>query len=59
MGWFGTTLGIMGGIARGATAASLWTGNQIYTGLSFPKNIIKGIHETISTIKTIPQITNN
>lgn len=33
MGWFGTTLGIMGGIARGATAASLWTGNQIYTGL--------------------------
>lgn len=33
MGWFGTTIGIMGGVARGATAASMWTGNMIYTGL--------------------------
>ena len=33
MGWFGTTMGIMGGVARGATAASMWTGNMIYTGL--------------------------
>lgn len=33
MGWFGTTMGIMGGVAHGATAASMWTGNMIYTGL--------------------------
>lgn len=33
MGWFGTYMGIMGGVARGATAASMWTGNMIYTGL--------------------------
>ena len=33
MGWFGTYMGIMGGAARGATAASMWTGNMIYTGL--------------------------
>lgn len=33
MGWLGTTMGIMGGITRGATAATLWTGNMIYTGL--------------------------
>lgn len=33
MGWFGTTMGIMGGVARGATTASMWTGNAIYTAL--------------------------
>ena len=33
MGWFGNTMGIMGGIARGATSASMWTGNMIYTAL--------------------------
>lgn len=33
MGLFGTAFGIMGGAVRGATAASMWTGNMIYTGL--------------------------
>ena len=33
MGWFGTTMGIMGGVARGATSASMLTGNAIYTAL--------------------------
>ena len=33
MGWLGSTLGIMGGVARGATSASIWTGNMIYTSL--------------------------
>ena len=33
MGWFGNTMGIMGGVARGATSASMWTGNMIYTAL--------------------------
>lgn len=33
MGWFGTTMGIMGGVARGAVSASMWTGNMIYTAL--------------------------
>lgn len=33
MGWFGNTMGIMGGVARGATSISMWTGNMIYTGL--------------------------
>lgn len=33
MGLFGTTFNIMGGVARGATAASMWTGNMIYTAL--------------------------
>ena len=33
MGFLGTTFNVMGGVARGATAASLWTGNMIYTGI--------------------------
>ena len=33
MGWFGTAFGIMGGAVKGATTASMWTGNMIYTGL--------------------------
>lgn len=33
MGLFGTAFGIMGGAVKGATAASMWTGNMIYTGL--------------------------
>lgn len=33
MGLFGTTFNVMGGAARGATAASMWTGNMIHTAL--------------------------
>lgn len=33
MGWFGNTMGIMGGVARGTASASMWTGNMIYTAL--------------------------
>lgn len=33
MGLFGNTMGIMDGVARGATSASMWTGNMIYTAL--------------------------
>lgn len=33
MGLFNTAFNIMGGVARGATSASMWTGNMIYTGL--------------------------
>lgn len=33
MGLFGTTMGIMSGVARGTASASMWTGNMIYTAL--------------------------
>ena len=33
VGLFGTAFNIMGGVTRGATAASMWTGNMIYTAL--------------------------
>ena len=33
MGWFGNSMWLMGGVARGATSASMWTGNMIYTAL--------------------------
>ena len=33
MGWFGSTMGIIGGAARGAASASVWTGSMIYTAL--------------------------
>ncbi len=31
MSWFGATMGIMNGVARGTASASMWTGNMIYT----------------------------
>ncbi|SCW45726.1 hypothetical protein SAMN02910456_01215 [Ruminococcaceae bacterium YRB3002] len=37
MGLLGDTFGIMGGLARGATSASLWTCNMIFTGLQNAK----------------------
>lgn len=33
MGLFGSTMGIMSGVARGTASASMWTGNMIYTAL--------------------------
>lgn len=33
MGWLGNTMGIVGGFGRGATSASLWTGNMIHTAI--------------------------
>lgn len=33
MGWFGNTMGFIGGVARGNTSASMWTGNMVYTAL--------------------------
>ncbi len=35
MGLFGTAFNIMGGVTRGATTASMWTGNMILE--SFPE----------------------
>ena len=33
VGMFGTAFNIMGGVFKGATTASMWTGNMIYTAL--------------------------
>ena len=33
VGMFGTAFNIMGGAFKGATTASMWTGNMIYTAL--------------------------
>lgn len=33
MGWLGDAIGIAGGFGRGATSASLWTGNMIHTAI--------------------------
>lgn len=50
MGWFGNTIGIMNGIARGTASASMWTGNKIYTALqnARSKKEIRAIYKSAS-----------
>ncbi len=47
MGIFGTAFGIMGGAARGAASATMWTGNAIYTGIQNARTNkeIKALHQ--------------
>lgn len=65
MGLFGTTFNIMGGVARGATAASMWTGNMIYTALqnARTKKEIRAIYNRASeanfknrSVATLPHV---
>ena len=48
VGMFGTAFNIMGGAFKGATTASMWTGNMIYTALqrnaenSFMRQLVYG-----------------
>lgn len=50
MGLFGTAFNIMGGAFKGATVASMWTGNMIYTGLqnARTKKEIRELYERAS-----------
>lgn len=65
MGMFSTAFNIMGGAFKGATTASMWTGNMIYTALqnARTKKEIRGINSRASeanfknrSVATLPNV---